>query len=218
MSALSTAEAKPGIRTAAKSRALLGALAVSGPLWAAVSLIQAFTRPGFDLSRHPLSMLSLGDLGWLQIANFIVAGVLAIIGARGLRQATESAWAPRLVTIYGAGYILAGVFTLEPAAGFPVGTPTAPPTGMAWHSGLHLLSGMIAFIALAAALIVLGRVFSRRHERGWAWGAIIAAVVVILATFASSAQLLAPSIILAVGVIAGMVTLSVIALKLRRNG
>ncbi|WP_193596914.1 DUF998 domain-containing protein [Microbacterium sp. YJN-G] len=92
MSALPAAEAKPGIRTAAKSRALLGALAVTGPLWAAVSLIQAFTRPGFDLSRHPLSMLSLGDLGWLQIANFIVAGALAIIGARGLPPGSAARW------------------------------------------------------------------------------------------------------------------------------
>lgn len=42
---------------------LLACGVVAGPLFLAVLMIQAFTREGFDLSRHPLSMLSLGDLG-----------------------------------------------------------------------------------------------------------------------------------------------------------
>jgi hypothetical protein len=31
---------------------------IAGPLFIAASLIQAFTRTGFDLARHPLSRLS----------------------------------------------------------------------------------------------------------------------------------------------------------------
>jgi Protein of unknown function (DUF998) len=46
----------------------------AGPLFILVGLLQAFTRDGFDLRRHPLSLLSNGDLGWIQIANFIVTG------------------------------------------------------------------------------------------------------------------------------------------------
>jgi hypothetical protein len=48
---------------------------VAGPLFIAVTLIQAFTRTGFDLARHPLSLLSLGSLGWIQILNFVVSGI-----------------------------------------------------------------------------------------------------------------------------------------------
>src|SRR3954454_19691866 len=70
----------PAARTAtSSSQALLTCGAVAGPLWAVVSLAQAATREGFDISRHPLSALSNGALGWLQIANFVVAGVLMVI-------------------------------------------------------------------------------------------------------------------------------------------
>src|SRR3954447_11634234 len=68
------------------TRVLLGCAAVAAPLWATVSLLQAATREGFDLTRHPLSALSNGSLGWLQITNFLVAGLLTIIGAAGLRR------------------------------------------------------------------------------------------------------------------------------------
>jgi hypothetical protein len=53
---------------------LLTCAVAAAPLWAVVSLAQAATREGFDLTHHPLSALSNGSLGWLQISNFLVAG------------------------------------------------------------------------------------------------------------------------------------------------
>jgi hypothetical protein len=38
----------------------------------------------FNLSYHPLSLLSLGALGRIQISNFVVTGGLYIAGAGGL--------------------------------------------------------------------------------------------------------------------------------------
>ena len=55
---------------------LLTAGIAAGPLFLGVWAMQAFTRTGFDPSRHPLSLLSLGNLGWIQIANFAVTGAL----------------------------------------------------------------------------------------------------------------------------------------------
>lgn len=60
---------------------------IAGPLFVAASLGQEFTRNGFDLARHPISLLSLGSAGWIQIANFVVSGVLYVLGAVGLRSA-----------------------------------------------------------------------------------------------------------------------------------
>jgi hypothetical membrane protein len=217
MSTSKFAAPKAGTRSGSNTRTLLGALALSSPLWTVVSLAQAATREGFDLTRHPLSMLSVGSLGWLQITNFIVAGVLAILGAVGLKQAIPSRWAPRLVITYGIGYILSGVFVMQPGDGFPAGTPLGQSGPLAWHTVVHLFVGMIAFIALTAVLFVLGRYFARHGERGWAWGARAAAIGVIVANVLSSAQVLAPSVVLAVGVIAGMLFLSLIAVKLRRD-
>jgi len=45
------------------AKALLACGVLAGPLLLAVGLVHAFTREGFDLSRHPLSLLSPGELG-----------------------------------------------------------------------------------------------------------------------------------------------------------
>ena len=55
-------------RTAAITRSLLGWGAVADPYSLAVGLALALTRPGFDPSRHALSLLMLGDWGWIQHA------------------------------------------------------------------------------------------------------------------------------------------------------
>jgi hypothetical protein len=68
--------AVPGVPT----RWLLAGGALAAPLWVGASLAQVATREGFDLTRHPLSALSNGELGWLQITNFVVAGVLLLAG------------------------------------------------------------------------------------------------------------------------------------------
>ncbi len=59
---------------------------ISGPLFIVVVLTQFFTRDGADIHRLPLSLLSLGDLGWIQIANFIITGLLALACAVGIRR------------------------------------------------------------------------------------------------------------------------------------
>jgi len=41
-------------------RAFLSCGIVAGPLHAIVGLMQAFTRPGFDITRHTLSLLEKG--------------------------------------------------------------------------------------------------------------------------------------------------------------
>ncbi|AWZ15282.1 DUF998 domain-containing protein [Streptomyces sp. ICC1] len=104
----------------------------SGALWVVVSLTQAATRQGYDITRHPLSALSNGSLGWLQIPNFVLAGALAAIGATGLRRALRGppgrAWAPRLVRLSGLSLIAAGAVVLDPSHGVPVRRDPGPLT------------------------------------------------------------------------------------------
>ncbi len=69
-----------------RTRTLLTAGAVAGPLYVVCWLSQALTREAFDPTRHPASLLANGDLGWIQTANFIVAGLLSLAGAVGLRR------------------------------------------------------------------------------------------------------------------------------------
>ena len=91
---------------------------VAGPLFIAASLIQAFNRTGFDLARHPLSLLNLGSLGWVQIVNFVVSGILYVLGTVGqraaLRQSRGGTWGPLFVGFSGIGLIIAGVSPRTP--------------------------------------------------------------------------------------------------------
>ncbi|MET8360289.1 DUF998 domain-containing protein [Micromonospora sp. NPDC005171] len=54
-----------------RARFLLGCGTVAGLLFPVLSFGQAFTRSGFDLRRHAVSSLTLGDLGWLQVIAFV---------------------------------------------------------------------------------------------------------------------------------------------------
>src|SRR5215469_16150900 len=67
-----------GLSERGATRLLLAGGTIAGPLFIVASVVQAFTRPGFDIRRLAISMLTLGDLGWIQRANFIVCGVLVL--------------------------------------------------------------------------------------------------------------------------------------------
>jgi hypothetical protein len=159
-----TAVCEPATRI---TRSLLGYGVLAGPVYVGVSLVQALTRPGFDLTRHQWSLLSNGDLGWVQITNFVLTGLMTVAFAVGLRRATAGAWAPRLLTGYGLSLVAAGVFRADPTLGFPPGTPDGRGP-VSWHGILHLASGGIGFTCLAVACFVLARRFAAEGRRGWA--------------------------------------------------
>jgi hypothetical membrane protein len=158
--------------TTNRTRALLACGVVAGPLFLAVAVLQALTRDGFDLSRHPLSLLSMGELGWIQIANFVVAGLLSVAFAVGLRRVLQPGrggrWGPLLVGAYGVGLIMGGVFVTDAGAGFPPGAPAGAPEQLSWHGVLHAIAPVLAFLSLIAACFVLARRFAGLGQRGWA--------------------------------------------------
>ncbi|GIE85577.1 DUF998 domain-containing protein [Actinoplanes regularis] len=181
------------------------ALAVAGPLWAVVSLAQVATRDGFDLMRHPLSLLSTGSLGWVQIANFVVAGLLMVVGAGGL----DGRWAPRLTRIAGFGMIAAGLLVMDPGGGFPAGHPEVPTT-MSWHAIGHMAGGTVTFTALIAACYVLAK---RATTRGWATAAAISGTALLVGDLWAMSGGAAGTLTLAVGAITAMLFLSMTALR-----
>jgi hypothetical protein len=144
---------------------LLTAGAVAAPLFAILALAQAATRTGYDLTRHPVSMLALGDLGWIQTTSFVVCGLLVLVAAVGLRRARRGqkagTWGPILLVTQGIGLLIAAVFEIDAADGFPIGTPAGVPTTMSGHMILHNVGGSLAFFTMIAACFVLARVFGR---------------------------------------------------------
>src|SRR5947209_1148079 len=152
------------------TRALLICGLIAGPFYIVVGLIQALTRPGFDILRHDLSLLANGDLGWIQITNLVLSGLLVGAFAVGMRRTLSAGrgrtWGPILLGIYGLGLIGAGFFIADPAFGFPPGTP-ADAHAISWHGLLHFICGGVGFLALIAACFVLGRRFASQRQRGW---------------------------------------------------
>jgi hypothetical protein len=179
-----TADTRRGCdRTTAVTRTLLGYGVIAGPIYVAVSLIQAFTRTGFDPSRHEWSLLANGPLGWIQMANLTLAGAMSVCFAVGLRRALGTGraaiWAPRLISVYGVCLVVAGVCTADPSLGFPPGT-AAGPGPVSWHGMVHLAAGGIGFGCLAAACFVLARRFADEHRARFTVASRVVGVVFLL--------------------------------------
>ncbi len=172
------------------TRSLLGYGVIAGPFYVAVALLQAITRDGFDLARHQWSLLANGGPGWIQVANFVLTGLMVIAFAVGLRRALAGGagarWAPRLVAVFGASMIAAGVFRADPALGFPAGTPDGP-TAISWHGMVHFVAGAVGFTCIAIACLVIARRYSREGHRGWAVYSRVTGIV-FLAGFAMVAS------------------------------
>src|SRR5256885_10673685 len=92
-------------RDAKLTRVLLLCGVVAGPLYVIVGVIEMLTRPGYDPTRHDLSLMSNGSLGWIHISLFILTGLLTIAGAVGMRRRLSGSRGgtslPLLVGLYG---------------------------------------------------------------------------------------------------------------------
>ncbi len=177
------------------TKSLLGYGVIAGPIYVIAVAAQAATRDGFDPTRHAASQLANGDLGWVQIATFLITGAMTSAAAVGIRRALgagrSSAWAAGLIGGYGAGLVVAGLFRADPSDGFPPGTPAgvAEPS---WHGMAHFLVAGIGFICLVAGCFVIGAYFARNGEREWGWfsrfaGAFFAATFAFMASGAGGA-------------------------------
>lgn len=145
------------------TKSLLGYGVIAGPIYVITSVTQALLRDGFDLARHSWSQLALGGPGWIQVTNLVVTGLMTVAAAIGLRRALRTGpaatWSPRLLAGFGLSMVVAGVFRVDPAGGFPVDMPQA--TTISSSAVVHLLAGAVGFPCLAAALVVLARRLSR---------------------------------------------------------
>jgi len=179
-----------GISSITADSGLLACGAIAGPLFVTAFVVQGATRPDYNPLRHSISTLALGsEFGWIQVLNFVVAGLLALAFAVGLRRVLPSRngsiWGPLLIGLYAVGLLGAGVFVTDPDAGYPPGT-LAKIQDPSVHGILHNLSAGLGFPALLAACFVFARWFAARGERGWTlYSAVSGAVVLISVVLAS---------------------------------
>ncbi len=151
------------------TKSLLGYGIIAGPYYVAAWLIQAATRSGFNLTRDAASLLSNGDLGWIQVTNFLLTGVMVIVAAVGFRRVLAGEGSIRsigwLVGLLGVGMLGAGMFKPDPSYGFPAGAPSGAPITTTTHGNLHLIFGSLGFLGLIVATFVFAAWLHRRGER-----------------------------------------------------
>jgi len=138
-------------RGAAVTRSMLGWGVVAGPFYVIASLVLALTRPGFVLSQYALSLLTLGDGGWMQRTNLVLTGLMVAVAGLGMTRAIRNGRGlamGALCVVDGLALMLSAVFLPDPVAGFPPGSAG----GQFSASGvLHLLFGALGFLAITAA-------------------------------------------------------------------
>lgn len=200
-----------------RSRRLVALGIIAGPLFLAVALLQVLTRPGFDLSRHAISALSNGDLGWVQVANFIGSGLLIILCAFGLRSALREGRAatggPILIGAHGLGLVGAGIFTTDPALGFPPGAPAGAPETFSQSAMLHSVSFIVAEISIIAATFVFARRFSSLRLARWAAYSVATGIAVPALVVAGFANLIAIGVAFFLSAVASFIWLTTMATR-----
>ncbi len=171
-------------RDSGLTRALLVCGTLTGPLFFAVAIIQALTRPGYNIRVNAISQLSLGDLGGIQIASFLLTGLLAVAGAIGVRRMLKGqkggTWGALLVGTFGLGLIVAGIFPPDPAFGFPPGAPAGAAMPMSGHASLHAVGFFLSMLSLIVNCFVFVRRFGSLGQRGWLAYSIISPVATII--------------------------------------
>lgn len=198
---------------AVSTKRLLTCGVVAGPLFVGVTGAQALTRSGFDFRRHGISLLALGPGGWIQVANFVVAGALSVGFGVGVRRLLGRGPAAPLVWGYGAGLVVTGLFLVDPGAGFPVGTLDAVGP-MSWHGAVHAVAPPFAFACLAGLCVVFARWFARSGRFGWAAYSVLTAIAAVLLIFLPGGG---GSVRSALAVVLTSAWLSGLAIVLRRS-
>jgi Protein of unknown function (DUF998) len=156
----------------ATDRILLLTGIAAGLMFFIIPTIEVFRRPGFNIERHAISMLSLGEGGWIMKAVFLTCGVLTLMCALGiymeLARGRGGLVAPLLIGAYGAGLLLAGFFDAPAGLGFPPGTPDDQAPIMTTSATLHSVGFMVAFSALIVSCFVFALHFLHEQQTIWA--------------------------------------------------
>lgn len=166
---------------AQRTQRLVPLVAVGLTLFIGAGVLQGLLREGFDMVKHPLSLLSNGDLGWINIANFVLSGVLVVVGAYAVRQQLRGepggTWGPLLLAVAGVGLIAGGIFVADPSFGFPAGAPEFEPDSLSWHGSAHTVAPLLVGVALTAAMLVFARRWQRTGHKGLAVFSLVTGIV-----------------------------------------
>jgi len=151
---------------------LLWCGAVGAVLFVLVFTVDGLTRPGYRPTYHPVSALSLGERGRIQVANFIGSGFLITLGGIGIglsaAPAVKGVIAAILIAVFGLALVASGWWTMDPMREYPPGTSAGTPKDTSRAHELHDHAGAVVFGSLPAAGFMLTWWFGESSMAGWA--------------------------------------------------
>ncbi len=155
---------------------------VIGPIFfVLVFIIDGFLHPTYSQMSQMVSFLSVQANGWIQIANFVISGLLLIAFAIGFFQCMQPIIQrghliviSLLLFLVGAGLVNDGI-NVTALPGQPLGL----------HGSLHVLGFLVIFGSLIAASFLAGRQLLKVPAwRGYGLYSIITGFVSLLSFFA----------------------------------
>jgi hypothetical protein len=148
----------------------------------AVLFIEGAIRPGYHPTYHTGSALSLGERGWIQIANFLQFGAGVSIFSIGVNRTLDTTVGTVLLAIFGLRWIVSGLFRMDPMRGYPPGAPPGTPDTFSWHHRIHDVTGPVMFLASLAACLVV----ARQLDGLWRWYTVSTAVAGLALTVSTA--------------------------------
>ena len=151
------------------SSALLGGV-VGPPLFVAVFLVDGFIHPAYNSVTDFVSELSRGELGWLQVVNFLVFAGMMLMFAAGIRWGAPvgpgSVAGSALFAIIGVSLVLCGLFVTDPHT-----AKVQTVQGM-----IHIFAAMPVFGGMALACSI----FARRFQGFLRWYSLASGALVLV--------------------------------------
>lgn len=140
---------------------------VIGPLlFLVVLLLEGNLRPGYNPRRFFGSELALGKRGWVQIANFILSGLLIFASVFGIAQVLPgSLWGSLFLGLFGLCLIVAGAFVTDPVFYFP---PELKDKGPTTHGKIHGANFPLSFGSLIVTTFIFSGFFFSTGNLMWA--------------------------------------------------
>jgi len=158
------------------TRALLTFGAIGPAIFMITFFIDGAKRPGYEPWRNFVSQLSTGERGWVQIANFVLCGVLLLIETAGLLRTRTSRAVTVLIGVVAVGLVAAGIFVTDPGFGYPPGEWT--PSQQTFHDAVHGVMSVIVFFTLSVVAIVVA--LQAWSSRLWAWYSLLSGLAVFV--------------------------------------
>jgi hypothetical membrane protein len=189
------------------ARLALLAGVIGPPLFVVVFFVDGLIHPAYNPVTDFVSELSRGELGWLQITNFLIFAVAMLVFATGIRWGTHrsagSAAGAALFAIIAAGLIVSGLFVTD-----------AHTSTVETASGtIHNLAALPVFAGVTAACFVFARRF-RGPLRVYSTASGILVLVFFFATFLIGGPLGIMGILQRVTIVAGWAWITVLAIAL----